>query len=127
MPSYRISCGSGKAEVKLKANYMGQDLVVRITAGKAHIGAVALAVPCPQTAEGVIASCSVMTVPGHRDNIPAESTAMKLCKALGCVVNVTAGLHIDNATKSEIEELVDNSNKATEILIKQLEGLKNGF
>lgn len=122
MIKYGFSYGEGNTRVTIDAQFMGQDLTVNITAGKAHLGATALAVPCHNNAEGVLASCSVMTVPGHRDNIPAEAAALKLCKALGCVVSVNAGLHIDKASQEEIAALVENSAKAVDGLIKILEG-----
>lgn len=120
MPSYNISQGAGITQVYVQACFLGSDLTVIITAGKAHVGAIALAVPCAHNAEGVLASCSVVTAPGHRDNIPAETAALKLCKALHCNVSVTAGLHIDQASKEEIMTLVDNSTKAVDILISKI-------
>jgi len=127
MKEYSISYGVGNTRVELAARYAGKDLVVMLTAGRAHVGAVALAVPCPRTAEGVTASCSVMTVPGHRDNIPAEKAALMLCKAYACPVSVTAGMHIDKASKEEIKLLVENTSKAIELLIEKMRDKENGF
>lgn len=109
MSSYQVSTGVGLATVQAKAQYVGHDLAVLLTAGRVHIGAVALAVPVQGSAEGVTASCSVLTAPGHRDNLPAEQAALALCKALSCNVTVAAGLHIDHATKEQITTLVKNS------------------
>lgn len=122
MCKYQLSFGEGKTEVKLRASKEGNDLVVIITAGRAHVGAVALAVPCEKTPEGVTASSSVLTVPGHRDNIPAEQAALKLCKAFKRPVSVTAGLHIDHATEEEIQELMYNSQEVVEKLLVLLKG-----
>lgn len=118
----KVIYGTGKALVEVQYQQIGQDLQVLITAGKAHVGAVALAVPCPVNAEGVTASVSVMTVPGHRDNIVAEAAALSLCKAFGRPVSVTAGLHIDQASQEEIMALVDNAKEAIKILINNLKG-----
>lgn len=120
MPSYNVTYGSGKTQVYLEAYFMGQDLQAMLTAGKAHLGAVALAVPCPANAEGVQASCSVLTAPGHRDNIPAEAAALKLCKALSCNVSVAAGLHLDHASQEEIITLVNNSTEAVNLLLVKI-------
>ncbi len=127
MNSYHISQGEGNTRVTLEANIVGQDMVVVITAGKAHVGAVALAVPCEKNAEGVTASCSVLTVPGHRDNIPAERAAMRLCKLLQRPISVTAGLHIDKATEEEIQLLLENSEVVVENLMLSMRGEENGF
>lgn len=118
----KVIYGEGKALVEVQYQTVGQDLQVLIMAGKAHVGAVALAVPCQTNAEGVTASVSVMTVPGHRDNIVAEAAALSLCKALGRPVSVTAGLHIDQASQKEIMALVDNAKEAIKILINNLKG-----
>lgn len=127
MIKYGFSYGEGNTQVNIEAQFMGKDLTVNITAGRAHLGASALAVPCQNNPEGVLASCSVMTVPGHRDNIPAEAAALRLCKALGCVVCVNAGLHIDKASQEEITALVANAAGGIDKLIKMLEGKNNGL
>jgi len=122
MYEYKAAYGEGMTRVQLEASFVGEDLEAILTAGKTHIGAVALAVPCSKTAEGVTASCSVLTVPGHRDNVPAEEAALMLCKALKCSVSVAAGLHIDRASKEQIMALVENSRKAVELLVDELKG-----
>lgn len=127
MTEISLYYGEGEQRVFLEAQLMGKDLAVSLKAGRAHIGAVALAVPCKDNAEGVLASCSVMTVPGHRDNIPAEQAAMRICKAFSCVVSVTAGLHIDKANKEQIEALVKNCSCVVDLLLNELKGDKNEF
>ena len=122
MLEYKSEAGEGKTKVCLEAKLLGQDLVVMLTAGRVHVGAVALAVPCRENAEGVTASCSVLTAPGHRDNIPAERAAMALCKVLHSPVSVTAGLHLDGASKEEITAMVENSDQAVQNLIDVLRG-----
>ncbi|MDO4178269.1 MAG: hypothetical protein Q4D21_03670 [Phascolarctobacterium sp.] len=88
---------------------VGDDLQILLTAGIVHIGAVALAMPCPPTNEGVTASVSVLTVPGHRDDIPASRVALAICKVVGRPIAVSAGLHLDGASKEEINILLKNS------------------
>ena len=117
---YNLHYGERKVRVEMEASFVGDDLRVVLTAGKAHIGAVALAVPCMMTQEGITASCSVLTVPGHRDNVPAESTALKLCKTLQRPVSVTAGLHLEHASREEIETLLKNTDEVVEKLLKYL-------
>ena len=122
METIKLEYGEGRTRVCLEASAVGKDWQVVLTAGKAHIGAVALAVPCPRTAEGVTASVSVLTAPGHRDDIPAGKLALKLCKATSTKVTVTAGLHLDGATLEEINDLVDNSVRIADILVLKLKG-----
>ena len=45
---------------------------------------------------------------GHYDNLVLKIIAEATCKKLKKMVVVVGGLHIDNATKEEIEKLVEN-------------------
>ena len=128
MQEYRVNCGEGMTEVVLTARNMGEDLLVTLAAGKVHVGAVALAVPVPRNAEGVTASVSVMTVPGHRDDIPAHAAALQICKAVARPVSLTAGLHIDNAAQEDINALLQNAQGAVDKFIKIYErSFNHGF
>lgn len=120
MLTNKITYGQDKTVVEVNYGFVGSDLQVVITAGKAHVGATAFAVPCQTTAEGVTASVSVMTAPGHRDDVVAGKSALELCKAMRCNVCVTAGLHIDHASQDEIMTLVNNTKESINILIKKL-------
>lgn len=90
---------SGRINIELKAAEIGEDLLVTITGGKAHIGATALGTNC-----GGLASSSVITTPGHRDDRVAKTAAEKLAKALGRNVTVVSGIHYDHITKEEIDK-----------------------
>lgn len=94
-----LTNSSGRLAVTLKAVDVGDDLLVMITGGKAHIGGTALG-----TNAGGLASSSVITTPGHRDDRVAKSAAEKLAKALQKNVAVVAGIHYDHITKDEIAE-----------------------
>lgn len=94
-----LSNTSGRLSIALKAIDVGGDLLVTITGGRAHIGAVAAGVTF-----GGLASSSVITVPAHRDDRVAKDAAEKLAKALDRSVVVVAGIHYDDMTKEEIGE-----------------------
>jgi hypothetical protein len=57
---------------------------------------------------------------GHKDNIVAEDVATELIKNFNFNKNVVviAGLHIDDATKEDINRLVENSNNLVSKLLK---------
>lgn len=99
MPELVMSKASGRITIELKATEIGADMLVTITGGKAHIGATALGTNC-----GGLASSSVITTPGHRDDRVAKTAAEKLAKALGRNVTVVSGIHYDHITKDEIDE-----------------------
>jgi len=90
---------SGRLDVELRAQWIGHDLLVKITGGVAHIGAVG--VGCPL---GVRASASVVSLPEHRDDRMAHTAAEKISAAFGCNCAVVAGVHFDDITLDEIKE-----------------------
>jgi hypothetical protein len=96
-----------KWDVILDSFEMGDDLVLLLKGGeKYHIGAVAMAIPYKNTA-----STSVISSYGHKDGELAKPLAEKVAKNLKKTVVLVAGLHIDDATKEDINRLIDNSNK----------------
>lgn len=90
---------SGRLEVVLAAERIGPDLLVRITGGAEHIGAVG--VGCPL---GVRASASVVSLPEHRDDRMAHHAAERIAATYGCNCAVVAGVHFDDITPAEIKE-----------------------
>jgi hypothetical protein len=78
---------------------IGMDVVVAVGGGeRPHVGSVVLAQPVPSRSPGRAwsASCSVLTIPPHKEEPLARGIATKLTEALGRVVVVTAGVHDDN-------------------------------
>jgi hypothetical protein len=107
----------GKFKVSLQAITSGDDLTVIIGGGeKPHIGSVVIA--SPNTTNNV--KYTIWTEEGHKDNIVAEEVATELIKKFDFNKNVVviAGLHIDNATKDDINRLVKNSNDLVSKLIE---------
>jgi len=117
METKLICYGEGTTAVTLELKCVGKDYFALLTAGTAHIGATALAVPCPPNAEGITASVSVLTVPGHRDDIPARNLALLMCKALKRPVTLTVGMHIDQADQNDIITLLNNAEAAVKEFI----------
>jgi hypothetical protein len=119
MQALSLKTGEGKFEVCLNAVFMGRDVAVTISGGETpHIGAVAVAIPRKSLrGDGSdSASVSVICIPGHKEDELVQTTAKKLSIVWGCHVTVTAGLHIDRATPSDIEIL----NLNVETLISEL-------
>lgn len=94
-----LSRSSGRIAISLKTMDVGGDLLVLITGGKAHIGATAVGIKA-----GDIATSSVITTPGHREDRVVKGAAEKLAKKLNRTVVVVSGIHYDNIAKEEIEE-----------------------
>ncbi|MFX0025575.1 MAG: hypothetical protein ACFE8M_04110 [Candidatus Hermodarchaeota archaeon] len=95
-----------KWKVELNSFEMGDGLILMLTGGnKPHIGAVALALPYKQTS-----SASLLSVYGHKDGEIAKPLAENVSKVVKKTVVVIVGIHLDNATKEDIEKLINNSN-----------------
>lgn len=80
-------------------NLVGDDLVVVVGGGqRPHVGCVVLAQPMPSKASDRqwSVSCSVLTIPPHKEEPIARGVAVRLAEAFGRVTTVTAGVHDDN-------------------------------
>jgi len=118
-----VSIGEGKHHVNGKAVMAGKDLVVSIQGGERHhIGAVALAVPRSSLKDpkSVSATASVLTLTGHKEDVLAKQISLKISKELRCVTVVVVGIHIEKASKKDIEKMVANSKRATTFLIGKI-------
>ncbi len=72
----------------------GEDIVIVVTGGcTPHVGTVVLAQPNGSGCSG--ASCSVITIPPHKEEAVARPIAEAVCKTSGQVTVVTAGIHED--------------------------------
>lgn len=96
---------SGKA-ITAWIRSVGEDVVVAVGGGeRPHVGCVVLAVPIPSRTEpnSWSASCSVMTIPPHKEEPIARGVASQLAATSGRVTVVTAGVHDDNLDRSGVE------------------------
>jgi gallate decarboxylase subunit D len=97
--------GTGRTVISLSVQTIGTDILAIINNAQAHIGAVAVAEF--SSAENR-ASTSIITRFGHKDDQIAGSAAHAICKCLQKPVCVIAGIHLDDITKEEIEQIVQN-------------------
>ncbi|MHB1134233.1 MAG: prenylated flavin chaperone LpdD [Chloroflexota bacterium] len=120
---WRATRGEGRCRVEALALRLGADLSVSLWGGTApHVGAVALAQARPSLADPARASAtsSVLTLLGHKDDAVARAAAERLAAALGVTVVVAAGLHVDDATPADLQDLIDNAKACVENLLGQL-------
>ncbi|WP_432735000.1 hypothetical protein [Maridesulfovibrio sp. FT414] len=97
---------------------MGRDLCVSLFGGDTpHIGAVALAVPHSGIKDRAKADATVslLAVTGHREDGLAREMAYGLATHFNCTVSVSCGIHLDNARKDEISDIL----KASDALLKE--------
>jgi hypothetical protein len=114
MAEYELTKGEGRTRVNVTVNALGSDLVVRIYNQNAHIGAVAVG---DYDYEHERASVSVITRLGHKDDALAREAAYLLSKSIRRPVCVIAGVHLDNITREEIDEILANTKIATSEII----------
>ncbi len=114
MAEQELTRGKGRARVNVAVDSLGSDLVVRIYNKNAHIGAVAMA---DYDHEHERASVSVITRLGHKDDALAGEAAYLLSKSIRRPVCVIAGVHLDNITGEEIDEILANTRAAISEII----------
>ena len=114
MIEYGLAKGEGRARINVTVDSMGSDLVVRICNQGAHVGAVALG---DYDHEHDRASVSVVTRLGHKDDALAKEAAHLLSKSMRRPVCVIAGVHLDNITGAEIDEILANTRLAMSEII----------
>lgn len=108
MKPLRLHEGKGRTRVSLSTHTIGEDLIVCLYNGAGHIGAVAVA---DYDRKSRRASTSVITRLGHKEDSLAAEAAHALCRILKQPVCAIAGIHLDNITGEEIEQIVLNCRK----------------
>ena len=101
--------------MSLHSESVGDDLIIRLFNEEAHIGAVALSEYHPGEKR---ASTSVLTRFGHRDDSVATMAAYRICRRLKKPVCAIAGIHVDNISKEEIDQVVKNCQNLVERYLK---------
>jgi len=94
----RVEDSGSRRHVEARVEEVGEDLVIAVGGGqRPHVGCVVLAQPLPSKVPGRrwSASCSVLTIPPHKEEPIARGIATQLAEALGRVTVVTAGVHDD--------------------------------
>ena len=117
MGKYELTKGEGRTKVSLSAHYMGNNLIVFIYNINAHLGAVAVS---EYDLHEKRASTSVITRLGHKDDAVAQKAAYLISKATKRPSCVIAGIHLDNITTEETNQLLQNATLMVEELIKSI-------
>ena len=109
MDTFDISEKTGIFEVSAHVLLVGSDILVILTGGRAHIGAVAIAQPRPsiRDAKKISSTSSVFTRVGHKEDVVVKAMSEELSKELNKIVVVAAGIHWDKMKKREIEMIIE--------------------
>ena len=99
-----ITSGKGKYKVWIKNYNIGTDRVYLLGGGeKSHIGGVVICEPDKKI--------NIIRLDNHFDYIVLKFIAEKEYKKYNTKVIVTGWIHIDNATKEDIDKIVDNCRR----------------
>ncbi|MDV4151132.1 hypothetical protein R0131_09800 [Clostridium sp. AL.422] len=103
--THNINCSAVK---------MGNDWNISIYGGDIpHIGAIALGIPRPSLEDKnkISSSVSVLTITGHKEDVIVQKVAKVLSSALNSTIVVSCGIHFNNITFDDIQDLnvfIDN-------------------
>ena len=103
--TYNINCTALK---------MGNDWNISIYGGDIpHIGAIALGIPRPslENKNKISSSVSVLTITGHKEDVIVQNVAKVLSSTLNSTVIVSCGIHINDISFDDIQNLnlvIDN-------------------
>ncbi len=96
-----LTSGEGKYKVWLEEKKIGDNIIYILGGGeKSHIGGVVICEPNKQA--------QAIRLEGHFDDIVLKPIAEAACKKYKTKVVAIGGVHVDNATKKEIDLLVEN-------------------
>lgn len=96
-----ITSGKGKFRVWIEEKRIGNDLLYILGGGEqTHIGGIVFCEPNIEP--------KVLRLEGHYDDIVLKPIAEKASKKYCKRVVVTGGIHIENASKNDIEKLIKN-------------------
>jgi hypothetical protein len=105
-----IEFGDNELKVICEYKYIGDDLLVIIFNENPHIGGVSL----------FCGEMHTIHKPHHKDHIISQKISKKLGEVLKKDVLVICGIHIDNATKDQIDLVIKNTEKCIQKLIKEI-------
>jgi len=99
-----ITSGDGKYKVWFEEKKIGDDILYVLGGGeRTHIGGIVVCEPNKDS--------HVVRLEGHYDDIVLKPIAEEACKKYKTKVVAIGGVHIDNATKEEIDKIVENCRK----------------
>ena len=116
----RVEDSKSNRRLEARVEVVGADLVVAVGGGeRPHIGVVVLAQPV----DARTPTCSVLTIPPHKEEPIARGIAAKLARDLGRVTVVTAGVHDDDIDAEGIACYLRLGEELGEELVRILSGI----
>ena len=113
MQTTTLTHGEGAFALEAQVTVMAGGIVVTVCSpAHAHVGATAQAIPRPE--EGRTATVSILSVPCHRDEVPAHDLAAALATRYRVPAVASCGLHVDDASQDDIDRLLRGVDELTD-------------
>jgi len=114
--------------IEAEAVRIGPDVLIYLWGGeRPHIGSVAAAQAGPSLNDPshVCATASVITFPGHKEDVIVKEASEYLAAELGVNVVVTAGMHWDDLSAEDIAVVVTNCRDVVHELLRKLQRVES--
>jgi len=124
MKPYAFEVSKGRFKIQALVQRVGQDILVSMWGGTIpHIGAVGMATPRPSLRDPkkMSATCSTFTYVGHKEDVVVKRVSELLSGRLKTKVVVSAGIHWDDLTSSEIDIIAKLTQKLSAQILKKFE------
>ena len=118
-----IILSKGKFTIEGQVQEIGPDILVSIWGGsRPHIGAIGIAVPrhSLKNPRKWSATSSNFTFPGHKEDTLVKKISERLAAHLRRNVVVTAGIHWDSITLTEIKTIENLAGKLSDRILERL-------
>ena len=112
-----LKYGTGRTELTLDHSYSGDDISLVITGGRAHVGAVAVGY---YRGKDEAVTTETIVVPPHKEGEIASMFASTVAKHMHCTAVCTAGIHLDDITKEEIDAINANAVQLLDVFIRKI-------
>lgn len=119
-----LSLQEGRLCLNLYAQMLGRDLAVMLCGGDTpHIGALALASPRPSLTgnNSVSATASLLTLPGHKEDLLARKLALQLASICNTTVSMSCGIHLEQASPAELLLAENLAERLTAMLLRRID------
>ncbi len=103
-----ITSGEGKYRVWLKQEQVGRDRLYIVGGGVPHIGGCVVVEPGKKA--------NIVKLGSHYDHVVLQPIAEKASEKYQVTAVAVGGIHIDNASKEEINILVNNCKELIECI-----------
>lgn len=115
MHTKTVRVGEGKFTLEAVVTVTPRGIIVYACSPEwAHLGATAQAIPRPEP--GRTATVSILSVPCHRDEIPAHDICAALATTFKMPCTCSTGFHVEHASKDDLQTVLDTTQELIEVL-----------